>query len=475
MQFSREIQRLLVALLFGLVAVGSVAFYWSVFGPEQLLRREDNPRLFEQRAAIERGLIVDRQGVPLVVSVREANNRVRRDYRYTAMNSALGYYSLRYGVSGAEAAYDTLLNGDSLQTDVNDVLLADLLHRPQQGADIQLTLDLRVQNQMLKAMEGQRGAAVVLSVPDGAVLGMISLPTYDPNKLDATWETLVTAPGDPIFNRVLQGQYQPGNIMQTWLVLSGLISGFDLETLYGNVIAPVTVNDVRLTCALLPPRNTLSLAEAYLYGCPAPFARYIQSSVTNLEHSFDLFNFEDQVTLRGFTPEPLPAAETTPEPDSLGLQLEDALGQGDLTITPLHMASLVAALINAGNAPQPYALVAVRPPGETWQDRHTFTPTTPITTMNIARQMQALMRSAVNEGAAQAAQREGLDIGGQVALAYSGEETHTWFIGFARMDVREGVALALVLENTDDLDLAASLGGDILAAALGMMQPELTN
>jgi peptidoglycan glycosyltransferase len=44
------------------------------------------------------------------------------------------------------------------------------------------------------------------------VLALISLPTYDPNTLDAEWETLINAPGKPL-NRVVQGSYQPGSML----------------------------------------------------------------------------------------------------------------------------------------------------------------------------------------------------------------------------------------------------------------------
>ena len=187
MQFMREINRLLfgILVLFGIVALA--AAYWAVVGPDTILKRSDNPRLFEAEASILRGAIADRTGTTLVDSQRAANGSVTRDYIYPSMASALGYYSLRYGVGGAEAAYNATLRGDTLSTDTTQALLDSLLHKPQQGADVQLTLDLSVQQQIAAAMAGQRGAVVVLSVPDGAVLSLISLPTYDANTLDANW------------------------------------------------------------------------------------------------------------------------------------------------------------------------------------------------------------------------------------------------------------------------------------------------
>jgi cell division protein FtsI/penicillin-binding protein 2 len=86
-------------------------------------------------------------------------------------------------------------------------------------------------------------------------------------------------------------------------------------------------------------------------------------------------------------------------------------------------------------------------------------------TVNTARQLQDLMRNAVANGAAQNAGRPDIDIAGHASLAYSGEGTQAWFVGFATLRGRQGVAVAIVLENSDDPGLAADIGGTALMAA----------
>lgn len=477
MQFTREINRLVLGLLALFAIVVLAAAYWAVVGPDTILKREDNPRRVEAVAAIQRGAIVDRTGVPLVESTRDDSGSVTRRYLYPAMYSALGYYSLRYGASGAENAFDTTLSGSALAQDTSSVLLDDLLHRPQQGADIQLTFDLSVQQAIASAMDGQRGAAVVLSVPDGAVLAMISLPTYDPNTLDEHWDALVQQAGNPFFNRALQGNYQPGGALETPLMATAFLVNRSLDTTYAAATDPVTLADVKLGCAVrLPSSLTLSLREAYTYACPEPFQSLAQElGVETLQATIDTFKLGEQPTLEGFTANSS-GSSPTPTSSLTALSGDDlvrlALGQGALTVSPLSMAMMAAAIVNDGNTPQPYVLMGSRAPdAAAWTPSAAVRPSIPLATSTTARRLQDLMREAVANGAAQNAGRPNIDIGGHAALAYSGEGSLAWFVGFATFANNQGAAVAIVLEDSADPGLAADIGGTALAAVQTAIAP----
>ncbi len=135
MQLTREINRLVFGILICFGIVTMAAAYWAVIGPDTILQREDNPRIVEAVSAIRRGAIVDRAGVTLAESTLTETGQVVRQYLYPAMNSALGYYSLRYGTDGAENAFDATLTR-SASTDTSVSLSDRLLHLPQEGADI---------------------------------------------------------------------------------------------------------------------------------------------------------------------------------------------------------------------------------------------------------------------------------------------------------------------------------------------------
>jgi len=462
MRSSREINRLLMVVLVGFTIIALAAMYWAIFGIDTILQREDNPRLFEAEAAILRGDIVDRRDQTLVTSEAAQDGVVTRNYIYPETSSALGYYSLRYGTAGVEAAYNTILRGD------NRNFTAQLMHQPQVGTDIKLTLDLGIQQQIAQALNGRAGAVVVMGVPGGEVLALASLPTYNPNTLDADWEMLVEAPGKPFFNRALQANYQPGGTLQTLLMAAALLNRQPLETVIDNATDAVQLDNVDMTCAVRLPEMPLTLRDAYAFACPKPFEELAATlNREKVQDTFVTFRLNRPPTLDGFPAQPQIEPSVTPFPlittDNL---IENALGQGNLTVTPLEMAVMAAAIINDGNAPQPYTLAATRAPdSETWMPAEAVRPTIPYANANTARQLQDLMRGAVANGAAFNAARPNIDIGGHATIAYSGDETQAWFVGFATIAGRQAIAVAVVLENSNDPGLAADIGGTALAAA----------
>jgi peptidoglycan glycosyltransferase len=472
MPFAREINRLVLAMLAAVGVVAVAAAYWAIAGPDTILLRQDNPRLVEAEASILRGSIFDRHDILLAKSQRDPAASVTRRYIFPAMNSALGYFSLRYGVGGAESAYNATLRGDTLGRDFT----ADLLHQPKQGADIRLTFDLNIQRAIAQALQTHTGAVVVLAVPSGEVLALVSSPTFNPNTLDADWASLTKAPGKPFFNRAIQGNYQPGGMLQTPLMAAALLSNRSMDTTWADATDPVAIADVRLRCAADAGQSALTLREAYLFACPKPFVDLVNDlGYSTIQDTFNTFRLDTPPSLPGFvaeapdqiTPTPRSTLDLTPSN-----MLENALGQGTLTVTPLEMAMIAAAILNEGNAPQPYTLLATRTPTDSaWIETPNPQPAVPITTANTARQLQDMMREALDRGAAQPAKQPNVDMGGHAALAYSGEGAQAWFIGFTAFGSREGVAVAVVLENTSDPRLAARIGGDALATAAHLRQP----
>jgi cell division protein FtsI/penicillin-binding protein 2 len=222
------------------------------------------------------------------------------------------------------------------------------------------------------------------------------------------------------------------------------------------------------------PLIALDLREAYAFACPFPFVELAEElGPTTTQAALDTFLFDQPLTLPGFVvePEDSPTPTTTPLVLTDSNLVENALGQGEITINPLTMAVMMSAIVNDGNAPQPYTLIEVQRPDSTnWLPVSETLPTIPLMTTDTARQLQDLMRNAVANGAAQNAGRPNIDIGGHGALAYSGEETQAWFVGFATLGGRRGIAVAIVLENSEDPGLAADIGGTALEAAHEALQ-----
>ncbi|MEL6148495.1 MAG: penicillin-binding transpeptidase domain-containing protein [Chloroflexota bacterium] len=464
MNFSREINRLMRAMLAAFGVMLAAAAYYTIVGRYTILPRDDNPRLVEAEQALLRGQIVDRNGLVLAESFTGENNIAQRRYLQASTHSAIGYYSFRYGAGGVEAAYDGILSGSDILPGFNEVIL----RQPRTGNDIQLTLRNDVQQAVYSAMEGKSGAAIVMSVPDGAVLALLSMPDYDPNTLDDDWDDLIDDPGNPFFNRVLQGQYQPGTMFQLPMLADALTRGQTLNAQFPGGATPILVNGLILSCVEEPPQLQIDLRTAYIYGCPGPFSQLASSlDVERLNRSLDMYRLADPPTLTDFFP---PDDITAPEDRLLSMTestlRENILGQGDLNLSPIAINAITAAVANRGNAPVPHMLHATRPPGtEEWQPANQQQPTVPYMTVQTAQQISLFMSESVTTGTANSINWGGLAVRGQAALAFSGEGAVVWFTGFVAQGSGRSIVTTIVLEDTSDVTEALEVGRAALLAA----------
>lgn len=462
MPYSRTIRHVLAGTLICLALVGLSATYWALTGRSSLLQREDNPRIIEAQRGILRGGIYDREVRPLAETVRLDSGLARRYPRPSAF-SIVGYYSLRYGAGGAEAAYDALLSGDRPIENIADYFKRDILNQPQVGSDIRLTLDLDIQEALVSALAGAAGTAIVLDASSGAVVALASQPSFDPHFLDSDWPTLVEAPGNPFFNRALQGNYQlGGNMYLIWLA-QAISSEFDLSWRFTGAADPVDLGDGMSSACVFPPGAAeLTLSDAFAYGCPAAFVNYRQTeSAATVDDMLSPYAFHEPLTLAGFPqPESIDLVTSANGLSSAVLELRHALGQGELTTTPLHLATIIAAIANDGLAVAPTILSGLRPPTLTqWQPQRRQSASRRVMDAETAQSLQRVMRDAWAEllGPPQ----DSPLIGAYIARSFSGDETQLWLNGFVETDDKGVLAFVVLLEDAQDLSRLRSIGRDL--------------
>lgn len=311
---TQNIRRIAQFILLCFVLIAASMLYWQIARAPGLVTREDNPRLVQAELRTQRGRLLDRRGEVLAYSDRLSDltglgGVVQRRYPKPEASHAVGYYSLRYGTDGAEAAFDDTLRGQLTSLD-------RLLHRPQVGDDATLSLDLAAQRAADRALGVRRGAVVALDITNGEVLALVSHPAYDPNTLDDDWDALTSDPDAPLFNRATQGVYALGDLARL-VGLTGLLSA--------GITTPPDPHTTSLDDMLAPLSESGYLATARQLGFDAP-------------SPFDL-------------------------PTGPGL-LPDFFGKGtprDLAVTPLHMARLAAAIADDGHMPVP-TLIYPSPP-----------------------------------------------------------------------------------------------------------------
>lgn len=432
---NRELNNLstLFLIAFGLVVLGSI--FWAVIVRDNLLAREDNPRRVLAEQNIVRGSIYDRNGRLLAeTTLPESRSQgATRYYAHPESVSAVGYYSYQFGVVGLEEGYNAWLRGDDLR-DLETITSDALFNRDVVGGDLRSTLDLDLQTALFDALQDKTGAAILVEVPSGAVRAMVSQPTYDPNQTGILQQLIDDQSADPrqnsrLLNRVVNGQYQPGAALQPLLMSLLLAAGTSPETTPSSAIE-TTELPLNLDCMGI--NNPPTLAESFISACqPAFFAVASQHINENaLADAFDAAGFFDLPVLQGF-PNSGDIATTLAMPDDLA-------GQGHLTITPLHMVQVVAAMLNDGRGVPTHLAEAQRyPAGAAWQSIEPRPTTIAMMQPANANTIQALLRQ----------NSLGNRTYGHISHAYAGTKEYIWFLGWQEGATEETIVWVIVLEG----------------------------
>ena len=139
------------------------------------------------------------------------------------------------GRTGVERSFEEALRGEvgyeQVETNVEGRALRTLGQVPAEaGSDLRLSLDLDLQRAMVEAFGDMHGSAVAVEPATGQVLGMVSLPSFDPNLFvngisHVDYRRLMDDPARPLFNRNVLGGGPPGSTIKPFVALAGLDSG----------------------------------------------------------------------------------------------------------------------------------------------------------------------------------------------------------------------------------------------------------
>ncbi len=464
-----NINRLAALLLLGLLVVALGLVYWQVIRAPELMARPDNPRPVEEERRIRRGRIFDRRGVELVGSNVDVEGRALRFYRYPPLVHVTGYHSLRYGTAGLEGAYNARLRGETeeKESDPLTALLDDLLHRPQTGEDITLTIDLELQKIADDALGERQGAIVLLDPHSGQILALASHPYYNPNTLDEDWDTLRDSPEKPLINRASQGLYPPGSTFKVVTLAAVLEEGLTTPTeTFTDETGRFVVQGFPILCNNHPDCPSFDLYHALGYSCNVAFAQLgLRLGARKLLEYARRFGLGQAPDLD------IPTEDGQLAGD---LPLDDvevastAIGQGELIVSPLQMALVAAAIANDGIVPQPR--LVLRPSIEEtrfFSKNLVSRGVSKAVSSRTAQQVGEAMVVVVQEGSGRSARLSGVQVAGKTGTAQvENEEPHAWFIGFAPAH-QPRYAIAVLVENGGPGSKgAAPLARIVLEAAL---------
>jgi penicillin-binding protein 2 len=282
------------------------------------------------------------------------------------------------GQAGIERVYNTFLMGEdgAKRVVVNSVgreIRTLEEEDPVEGKRVQLTVDYDVQ----KAVEdgfsasGFNGAAIVLDPSDGAVLGFMSRPAYDPNAFAAgidraTWASLNTDELRPLNDRAIQGRYSAGSTFKMAVATAALEEGVITPDFTVHCSGAATFFGRPFKCWKKGGHGSLDLRHAIEQSCNVYF--YTVGNMTGIDRihkwatllglgeksGIDLPN-----EVQGLVPSPEWKRRRFREKWYAGETISVSIGQGGVSVTPVSMAVYAATLANGGTRITPHLLKAV--------------------------------------------------------------------------------------------------------------------
>lgn len=373
------------------------------------------------------------------------------------------------GTTGLEMSYENFLRGkkgiefaavNNLGQKVtrfndgkNDSLAED-------GFDLALGIDLPMQSLADSLLSGKNGAIVAIEPSSGEILAFVSKPDFDLRKFSGRtpgnlYAELRDDPEKPLFNRASMAGYPPGSTWKMLMGLAALQEGIITENSTFQCNGHFNYGGFERGCHDRHAHGTVNIRKAIQLSCNVFFFQLsLKMNMSIFEKYGSMFHFGQRTVLD--LGEELPGNLPTAKYYGKGVPLEGrlinlAIGQGELVVTPLQMASYAAVLANRGvwKQPHPVRQIFNKKLGE-WQPSDYKTETLPIDKRYFETVISG-MYDVVNTpgGTASLAKLDSIVVCGKTGTAQAGKgkADHTWFVCFAPMD-KPKIAMCVMVENS---------------------------
>ncbi|MEK7080730.1 MAG: penicillin-binding protein 2 [Patescibacteria group bacterium] len=314
------------------------------------------------------------------------------------------------GKTGLEKSYENILRGtpgkvEEIKNAVGVAKGEKIILPAVPGESLVLNIDSELQQQIYDALEksiknigAKKGAAVAMDPRTGAVLALVSYPSYDDNLFSkgisrADYDKILNDPSQPLFNRAISAQYPTGSIIKPFE------AGAALQE---NLISPdKQINDI----GYILVKNQYDPSIVYRYGGVAPHgwvdmkkALAVSSNIyfytvgggygdqqglgpTRIKKYLSLFGWNEKTGIdlpgeySGFIPDPAWKKSAKGQGWWDGDTYNLAIGQSDLKTTPLQVATAYCAIANNGVLYKPQIVnKIINGTGESAKTIQEFTP-----------------------------------------------------------------------------------------------------
>jgi penicillin-binding protein A len=488
---NKPIRTVSIFCLLLFLALALNATYLQYYHANALNDRVDNGRVATATFSRERGAIM--VGRTAIADSRKSHDQyqVQRVYREPFMYAPItGWYTFG-NETGVERAQNSFLSGEDDRLFVNRIV--DLVNgNSTKGGNVLLTINPAAQRAAYDGLRGLgsdvQGAVVAIEPSTGRILAMVSLPSYDPNRLAdhnfkkaAAYATqLSKEKSQPLLNRAIQTTLAPGSTFKVVTASAAIGTGrYNSTTLvpagpsYTLPLSHSIVhNDVLSGC----DTSRITLTQALQFSCNTAFAPLaVKVGAAAMHRQAEGYGFNQSY----LDPDQLPGQAISGYPageDAAGTALS-GFGQDSVTATPLQMAMVTAGIANHGVVMKPHLIDSLQSP--TSFDTLQQFPSQQLgqaTSSSTASEITKMMVATVQTGTATPAAIPGVQVAGKTGTAQSGLTNpdgsevppYAWFIGFAPAPSAK-VAVAVMIQHVDqptDEIHGGTLGGPIAKAVM---------
>ncbi len=378
------------------------------------------------------------------------------------------------GKQGVERSYEKQLRGEKGA----EILLRDARGRvqghymngafdrvPIPGKNLKLGIDEKLQKLGERLLEGKIGSIVAIEPSSGEILCMVSSPAYDPHlmigrKRGASHKQLALNAWKPLLNRAVSGTYPPGSTFKTSQALTFLQEGIITPQTSYPCTGGFVFRGLRVGChshgsplPLVPAIATscngyFCWGLYHMMGARSKYGSVQKAMTTWKDYMVSMgFGYKLGVDIPGEKRGMIPNADYYDKNyrgSWNGLTIISiAIGQGEVTLTPLQIANLGATIANRGYYYTPHVVKEIE------DDQIDSLYRTPHYTM-VEKQyydvVVAGMRQAVLGGTCRGANIPGIEVCGKTGTAQNRGHDHSVFMGFAPKDDPK-IAIAVYVEN----------------------------
>lgn len=395
--------------LVGFIFLGVVSFFGykafalQIYKGDEFIKRSENNVLRHTLVFSDRGLISDRNNVPLAWNIPATDDlefNLRKYIDKPGLAHVLGYINYPQkdksgfyydtditGVEGIEKNLNQELSGENglkiIETDaLNKVVSNNTIEQPQNGKNITLTIDSKIQEQLFNSIKSVvdevgfiGGAGVIMDIYTGEIIAMTSYPEFDPNKMLVGDKTAYKAYLDdsrkPFLNRITQGLYTPGSILKPYVAAGALqekiITPYQQILSVKNMIVPNPYNPDNPSIftdwkahGYVDVRRALAVSSnVYFYQVGGGYGSQKGLGITLLEKYFRDFGFGEAPknsffgNLSGTIPDPEWKKKIFDDDWRLGDTYFTSIGQYGVQVTPIQVIRAVSAIANGGMVIEP--------------------------------------------------------------------------------------------------------------------------